>query len=119
MRYLLLISLVMSCLSAHASDTCIKHDGQIVLFALPGCSISPTDPNERLYGFWEKGDGNKEIVCWKYDTMVTVYLINDTTLSFTPADVVTDCPVPTYNRDPSSSEDQKRPTPARVPAIAS
>lgn len=74
------------------ADACIHHDGVILLSPMVGCAISQEDTRDKLYGFWVKVDGKKEMVCWKYENMVLVYPLDNKTLAFLPTEISTDCP---------------------------
>ena len=77
---------------AYAFETCIHQDGQIVLFALPGCS-NPEVEGNWFWGGWEHTDGRFELVCWRYDKMIFVDTDKHGVITFLPSEVTSDCPV--------------------------
>lgn len=75
------------------SDACIHDDsGQIMLFALVGCSNSDNDTDDKMFGLWEMHNGKREIVCWSYDKVILVYTKNKV-MTFMPSEQSTECPV--------------------------
>jgi len=85
----LLACLLLLSLPAHAdSDNYISFDeGEIVLFALPGCQAHG---KKGLYGFAKWINGESEIICWNYDEVIRVHLVRTPrTIIFDPDDVQT------------------------------
>lgn len=74
------------------SDTCIHTDGgQIVFFPLMGCSQKEDEINtNQMYGVWERGNGLKENICWRYDNVIFVYT-KDRAFTFNPDEISIEC----------------------------
>lgn len=78
---LLLISI-----RAHA-DTFIPYDGgKLVLFALPNCG-GPDEPQDRMFGIWQKKGAVGKSFCWSYNGVISIYYIDGKVLTL-PAEVV-------------------------------
>lgn len=83
------------------SDSCIHDDsGQIMLFALVGCSNSSTDADDKMFGLWEMNNGKREIVCWKYENVILVYAKDNKVMTFQPSEQSSECPVPSTHISP-------------------
>lgn len=84
----LLISLLLLFASAsmaqQTGDSYIESpDGEIVLFALPGCEIRG---ESGLYGFAKWTARESEIICWQYNRVIYIYAPGRTII-FDPSDV--------------------------------
>lgn len=60
-------------------------DGEIVLFALPGCLMHG---KQGLYGHAVWKTGVSEIICWQYDNVIYIYA-PEKTIIFDPSEVWT------------------------------
>jgi len=93
MRVVLLIAAMMLSPMAYGEDHMIEGDnyiesdnGQIVLFALPGCEMGG---KAGLFGHAIWKTGVSEIICWQYDKVIYIYAPKERTIIFDPSDVKT------------------------------
>lgn len=61
-------------------------EGEIVLFALPGCELNG---KKGLYGLAYWKDRPSELVCWQYDNVIYVQARGGRQIIFDPSDVRT------------------------------
>lgn len=104
----ILLALLLSCSTAYADNYIESEEGKIVLSALPGCG-GPNDSSNLLYGALERPDGTGDIICWKYEDMVHVF-IGKKHLAFLPNEVKTDGP----SAAPSPSCSDRSSHPGRI-----
>jgi len=64
----------------------LSEEGEIVLFALPGCEMQG---KPGLYGLAKWKAKEAEIVCWKYDRVIYIYAPGERTIIFDPSEVRT------------------------------
>lgn len=92
---LLLISI-----RAHA-DTFIPYDGgKLVLFALPNCG-GPDEPQDRMFGIWQKKGAVGKSFCWSYNGVISIYYIDGKVLTLPAEDVVVENDGTVDDQDPT------------------
>ena len=64
----------------------LSEEGEIVLFALPGCEMQG---KPGLYGLAKWKAKEAEVICWKYDRVIYIYAPGERTIIFDPSEVRT------------------------------
>ena len=81
------------------------------MFALPGCAGS-NEPQDRMFGVWQKKGAVGKSFCWKYDKVISIYYIDGMVLTLPAEDIVIENNGSIDDQDPT--HDNSSQLPARL-----
>ncbi|MEO7343307.1 MAG: hypothetical protein ABIU85_00585 [Methylotenera sp.] len=99
------------------ADTFIPYDGgKLVLFALPGCA-GPKEPQDRMFGIWQKQGDEGKTFCWSYNKVISIYFMDGKVLTLSAEDIVVENNGAIDHKDPAHDHDISTQLPTKLSAM--